>query len=133
MYTDSRWDFSGGVTPQEGYFITGLIPAKPGDFVRIRWNNTEQYGDTGYQCLRAFGADRTPIDIRLPFQYMFDPSTDAGAAFTAVDGFRYDRTAGILDFQVLAYSSIPAATEYLTFTLSGEPYETIITVNEVLT
>lgn len=133
MYTDSRWDYSGGVTPQEGYFITGLIPARPGDFVRVRWNNTERYGDAGYQCLRVFGADKTPIDIRLPFLYMFDPSTDAGAAFTSVEGFRYDRAAGILDFQVLAYSSIPAATEYLTFTLSGEPYETIITVNEVLT
>ena len=133
MYTDSRWSSSGGVSSAPGYFITGLIPAKPGDFVRIRWNNTELYGDTGYQCVRAFGSDRTPIDTRLPFQYMFDPSNEAGAAFTSEEGFYYDFENGILDFRVLAYSSIPADTVYLTFVLSGDPAETIITVNEEIT
>lgn len=130
MYPDSRWGSSGNVTAQEGYFITGLIPIKPGDFVRVRWNNTEKYGDAGYQGVRAFGADRTPIETRLPFMYMFDPSNEAGQKFTAVDGFRYDREGGVLDFQALAYSSIPANTVYLTFVLSGDPAETIITVNE---
>ena len=133
MYKDSRWSSSGAVSSAPGYFITGLIPAKPGDFVRVRWNNTELYGDTGYQCVRAFGADRTPIDSRLPFQYMFDPSNEAGAAFTSEEGFYYDFANGVLDFRVLAYSSIPAGTEYLTFVLSGDPAEAIITVNEEIT
>ena len=133
MYTDSRYNSSGAVTSADGYFITGLIPVQIGDFIRVRWNNgheNEKYGDMGYQGFRAFNAAREPIATRLQFQYLTDESNDIGAQFVSKDGYCYDRTGGILDFELVNCSSVPAETAYLAFILGCEPSEAIVTVNE---
>lgn len=133
MYADSRYSSSGSVSSAPGYNITGLIPAKIGDFIRVRWTNgheSEKYGDMGYQGFRAFNASREPIAVRLSFQTLTDASNGIGAAFTAADGFYYDREGGVIDFKLVGCDNVPVETAYLAFTLGCDLSEAIITVNE---
>lgn len=133
MYADSRYSSSGSVSSATGYNITGLIPAKIGDFIRVRWTNgheSEKYGDMGYQGFRAFNASREPIAVRLSFQTLTDASNGIGAAFTAADGYHYDREGGVIDFKLVGCDNVPTDTAYLAFILGCDLSEAIITVNE---
>ena len=131
MYANSRYG-SSGVKEEAGYFITGYIPAKIGDLVRIRWDAT---GDNdSYLCIRAFDANKQPFVTpagHIAFSKIKDPAGEAGSLFTDSAGFNCDLSEGVLDFTLPVFEPrFPANTAYLTVCLYNDPADAIVTINE---
>lgn len=132
MYTGKRWNGEGVIVDAEGYFITGFIPAKIGDIVRVRWNNTHGSID-GYEAVRAFFDDRTSNRMRFQFSHMKSGAASGdkeALAFTTSEGYQYVLEEGICDFTLPVSYYTPSETVYIAFSLSGSPADAIITINE---
>ena len=130
LYTDKRWNSSGSQSTAAGYFVSGLIPAKLGDVVRIRWPGG---GDPGYLQIKAFNSSRETIDTRyVSFSMMTTTSDAIYQAVTAAGSYNADLTNGVMEFTI-ATSGVNAWTSamaYITVTLYGAPADCIVTVNE---
>lgn len=130
LYTDKRWNSSGGQSTATGYFVSGLIPAVIGDMVRIRWPGG---GSADNLQIKAFLSDRSAYSGYMSFTVASNPSGVVGTSVTGSDGYQYDLTNGILDFTVAANSKIPSNVAYITVTLYGDPADCIVTINEAIT
>lgn len=129
MYTNKRWNSKGEVVDAEGLFITGFIPVKIGDYIRVRWDNTED-GDTGYTAFRPFDVNKNSLSDRLPFLQTINPTANWGITVKNSIGYQYSHDKGIFDFTLPVDSQIPESTAYISFILSGSPSKAIVTVNE---
>ncbi len=125
MATNSRYNSSSGdPVTLSGYNITGLIPYKYGDTIRIRWSGST---DGTYQSVKGFGSSRTQISTGyLSFTNIWkDGSTQATVT-------RVDAANGILDFVIT--NSVYANVSYLAIVLQETDINNvIITVNEEIT
>lgn len=130
MYTNKRWNGEGVVTDVDGHFITGFIPVKIGDMIRIRWNNHYTLS-SGYIALRSYNSAKQPLAARFPFNQM-NTAEYEGLNFINSAGYQFDYENGIVDFTLPETGYTPAGTAYLAFCLGGDPSEAIITVNEAI-
>ncbi len=120
MYTDMRYNSSSGSpVAYTGRNITGLIPCKFGDIIRIRWSGST---DTTYQSIKTFKSDRTQTNAGYISFYNITASSQASVV-------NADLANGILDFTLLnsAYSSMAYFAVVLEET---DISNVIITVNE---
>ena len=129
LYEDKRWNSAGETVDMDGFFITGFIPAKFGDLIRIRWDR-EATGHLGYCAIRAYNAQKEPLAVRVPVTDLTNPETDIGALYTSIEGFRDNIAEGELDIVLTQTYYIPSATEYVAFALPGDPSKAIVTINE---
>lgn len=129
MYTNKRWNSKGEVVDADGLFITGFIPVKIGDYIRVRWDNTEDI-DTGYTAFRPFDVNKNSLSDRMPFLQTENPTSNWGIAVKNSIGYQYSHDNGIFDFTLPVDSQIPESTAYIAFILSGSPSKAIVTVNE---
>lgn len=61
MYKNMRYNSSSGApVAHSGTNITGLLPVKKGDVVRIRWKGNT---DISYQSIKFFKSDRTQVKV----------------------------------------------------------------------
>ena len=61
MYKNMRYNSSSGApVAHSGTNITGLLPVKKGDVVRIRWKGNT---DVSYQSIKFFKSDRTQVKV----------------------------------------------------------------------
>lgn len=130
LYTDKRWNSSGGQSTATGYFVSGLIPATVGDMVRIRWPGG---GATDNLQIKAFLSDRSAYSGYMSFTAATSSTGVVGSSVTGSAGYQYDLTNGILDFTLAANSKIPSNVAYITVTLYGDPADCIVTINEAIT
>ena len=129
LYENKRWNSEGEAVDMDGFFITGFIPAKFGDLIRIRWDR-EATGHLGYCAIRAYNAQKEPLRVRVPVTDIANPETDIGALYTSIEGFRDNIAEGELDIVLTETYYIPSATEYVAFALPGDPGKAIVTINE---
>ena len=129
MYANMRWSYStGNLSAAEGHWISGFIPAKVGDMIRVRWNNKHTQA-SGYISLRAFDASKQALVGAFSFNRMNTPEYE-GLDFQNAPGYSFDYANGIVDFTIPECGYTPAGMAYIAFCLAGDASEAIVTVNE---
>ena len=121
MYSNMRYNSSSGdPVANTGTYITGLIPIKKGDVVRIRWGGNR---DTGYQALKFFKSDRTQIAAG----YLSLANLAKGHAGPIIN---VDAANGIADFTYNTAGSSYAGASYIAIVLFDTLEDVIVTTNE---
>ena len=130
LYPNKRWNSEGNTVDMDGFFITGFVPVKFGDLVRMRWDREVVTGLLGYCAIRAYDSQKQPLQVRVPVTDLTNPETDIGALYTTTEGFRNNIGEGELDFTLTQTYYIPSTTAYLAFALPGDQSQAIVTINE---
>lgn len=108
MYKNMRYNSSSGApVAHSGTNITGLLPVKKGDVVRIRWKGNT---DISYQSIKFFKADRTQVKVG----YTSLANLEKGQAgpvinFNAANGvadFKFDSSNGAAYFSIVLYDTL---------------------------
>ena len=108
MYKNMRYNSSSGApVAHSGTNITGLLPVKKGDVVRIRWKGNT---DISYQSIKFFKADRTQVKVG----YTSLANIEKGQAgpvinFNAANGvadFKFDSSNGAAYFSIVLYDTL---------------------------
>lgn len=121
MYSNMRYNSSSGdPVANTGTYITGLIPIKKGDVVRIRWGGNS---DIGYQALKFFKSDRTQIAAG----YLSLANLAKGHAGPIIN---VDAANGIADFTYNTAGSLYAGASYIAIVLFDTLEDVIVTTNE---
>ena len=125
MYTNKRYNSSSGSpVDNSGTNITGLIPCKIGDTVRMRFHGTS---DLYYNCVKCFTdslADCTAGNISLT-----NLTTNAIFATIITD----DIANGVLDFAFKNNSSTTNMAYFAFCTTTSSIDDIVITINEEIT
>lgn len=108
MYKNMRYNSSSGApVAHSGTNITGLLPVKKGDVVRIRWKGNT---DVSYQSIKFFKSDRTQVKVG----YTSLANLEKGQAgpvinFNAANGvadFKFDSSNGAAYFSIVLYDTL---------------------------
>lgn len=108
MYKNMRYNSSSGApVAHPGTNITGLLPVKKGDVVRIRWKGNT---DVSYQSIKFFKSDRTQVKVG----YTSLANIEKGQAgpvinFNAANGvadFKFDSSNGAAYFSIVLYDTL---------------------------
>lgn len=108
MYKNMRYNSSSGApVAHSGTNITGLLPVKKGDVVRIRWKGNT---DVSYQSIKFFKSDRTQVKVG----YTSLANIEKGQAgpvinFNAANGvadFKFDSSNGAAYFSIVLYDTL---------------------------
>lgn len=126
LYTNKRFNSSSGnPVDNPGTLITGLIPVKIGDTIRLRWPGKNE---NSYQCIKTYKADRTQCHTGYLNFYHIMQNTNGN---TLVQG---DLANGILDWTISASSVAYKDVAYIVIQIyASDLNSTIITVNEEIT
>lgn len=121
MYQNMRYNSSSGAPVEnQGTNITGLLPIKKGDTVRIRWKGSS---DTSYQSLKFFKADRTQISNGYLSLYQLNQMyVEQVLAFDAANG--------IVDFLYNFENAAHTGAAYFSVVLYDTLENVIVTTNE---
>ena len=121
MYQNMRYNSSSGAPiANEGSNITGLLPIKDGDVVRIRWKGNS---NVSYQSIKFFKPDRTQVG----FGYVSFQLVQNGQLGTVIN---FDPARGVVDFE-LDVSNPPAHNAaYFSIVLYDTLENVIVTTNE---
>lgn len=103
-----------------GTYITGLIPIKKGDVVRIRWGGNR---DISYQALKFFKSDRTQIAAG----YLSLANLVKGHAGPIIN---VDAANGIADFTYDTSGHAYVGASYIAIVLYDTLEDVIVTTNE---
>lgn len=121
MYQNMRYNSSSGAPVEhQGTNITGLLPIKKGDVVRIRWGGNR---DTSYQSLKFFRSDRTQVATG----YLSLSNLVKGHAGPIIN---VDAANGIADFTYNTTNSVAAGASYMAIVLYDTLENVIVTTNE---
>lgn len=121
MHSNMRYNSSSGdPVANTGTYITGLIPIKKGDVVRIRWGGNR---NTDYQALKFFKSDRTQIAAG----YLPLASLAKGRAGPIIN---VDAANGIADFTYNTDNYAFANASYIAIVLYDTLEDVIVTTNE---
>lgn len=123
MYANKRYNSSSGdPVDNTGTNITGLIPCKIGDRVRMRFTGTS---DTSYNVIKCFKSDRTECSTGyLSFHHL----TVEGTAFT--DNAVNDIVNGKLEFTLKASDHTKDMAYFAWVTTTKDINNCIVTINE---
>ena len=117
MYKNMRYNSSSGApVAHSGTNITGLLPVKKGDVVRIRWKGNT---DVSYQSIKFFKSDRTQVKVG----YTSLANIEKGQAGPVIN---FNAANGVADFEFT--SSNGAA--YFSIVLYDTLENVIVTTNE---
>ena len=117
MYKNMRYNSSSGApVAHSGTNITGLLPVKKGDVVRIRWKGNT---DISYQSIKFFKSDRTQVKVG----YTSLANIEKGQAGPVIN---FNAANGVADFEFT--SSNGAA--YFSIVLYDTLENVIVTTNE---
>ena len=121
MYANMRYNSSSGAPIAcTGTYITGLLPVKKGDTVRIRWKGNS---DTTYQSFKFFKADRTQISNGYLSLYRLNHDyREQVLAFDAANG--------IVDFVYNMENVLLTGAAYFSVVLYDTLENVIVTTNE---
>ena len=121
MYSNMRYNSnSGAPVENQGSYITGLMPIKNGDVVRIRFKGSP---DISYQSIKFFKPDRTQVG----FGYVSFQLVQNGQLGTVIN---FDPARGVVDFE-LDVSNPPAHNAaYFSIVLYDTLENVIVTTNE---
>lgn len=122
MYKNMRYNSSSGVPVENtGTNITGLLPIKDGDVVRIRCKGSS---DISYQSIKFFKSDRTQVNVG----YISFYNVGNGIAGTVIN---VDSANGVIDFEFNATaSSATTGAAYFSIVLYDTLENVIVTANE---
>ena len=121
MYKNMRYNSSSGApVANPGTNITGLLPIKNGDVVRIRWKGNT---DISYQSIKFFKSDRTQVKVG----YISFANVGKGHAGTAIN---VNAANGVVDFEFKASSSETNGAAYFSIVLYDTLENVIVTTNE---
>lgn len=121
MYKNMRYNSSSGSpVANPGTYITGLIPIKKGDVVRIRWGGNR---DISYQALKFFKSDRTQIAAG----YLSLANLVKGYAGPIIN---VDAANGIADFTYDTSGHAYVGASYIAIVLYDTLEDVIVTTNE---
>ncbi len=121
MYKNMRYNSSSGApVANPGTNITGLLPVKNGDVVRIRWKGNT---DISYQSIKFFKSDRTQVKVG----YISFSNVGKGHAGTAIN---VNAANGVVDFEFKASSSETNGAAYFSIVLYNTLENVIVTTNE---
>ena len=121
MYKNMRYNSSSGApVAHSGTNITGLLPIKNGDVVRIRWKGNT---DISYQSIKFFKSDRTQVKVG----YISFSNVGKGHAGTAIN---VNAANGVVDFEFKASSSETNGAAYFSIVLYDTLENVIVTTNE---
>lgn len=126
MYSNMRWNSSSGDPVSiSGYNITGLIPCKPGDTVRIRWGGKQ---DEIYQQIKGFTSDKAQVYTG----YMNFQNLAKGASGSLTTNVITNNLAnGKFDFTFREGGNVQLnGMAYMAIVLYGSLDNVIVTVNE---
>lgn len=126
MYSNMRWNSSSGdPVAISGYNITGLIPCKPGDTVRIRWGGKQ---DEIYQQIKGFTSNKTQVTTGyMNFQNLLKGSSGNLTSNVITS----DIANGKFDFTFKNGGNVQLiGMEYIAISLYGSLDNVIVTVNE---
>ena len=121
MYANMRYNSSSGAPIAcTGTYITGLLPVKKGDTVRIRWKGNS---DTSYQSFKFFKSDRTQISNGYLSLYRLNQDyREQVLAFDAANG--------IVDFVFNMEGVAYTGAAYFSIVLYDTLENVIVTTNE---
>lgn len=121
MYQNMRYNSSSGApVANQGTNITGLLPIKKDDVVRIRFKGSS---DMSYQSIKCFKSDRTQIKNG----YISFYNIGRGHAGTVIN---VDSANGVVDFKFDASSSDTTGAAYFSIVLYDTLENVIVTTNE---
>lgn len=121
MYKNMRYNSSSGApVANPGTNITGLLPVKKGDVVRIRWKGNP---DVLYQTIKFFKSDRTQIETG----YLSLANLAKGHAGPIIN---VDAANGIADFTYDTAGHAYAGASYIAIVLYDTLEDVIVTTNE---
>ena len=121
MYSNMRYNSSSGAPVEnQGTYITGLMPIKNGDVVRIRFKGSS---DISYQSIKCFKSDRTQVKQG----YISFYSINNGHAGTVIN---VDSPNGIVDFKFDTSKATTRDAAYFSIVLYDTLENVIVTTNE---
>ena len=121
MYKNMRYNSSSGAPIEHaGTNITGLLPIKDGDVVRIRCKGNS---DISYQSIKFFKSDRTQVKTG----YISFYNVGNGHAGTVIN---VDSANGVIDFKFKATSVETTGAAYFSIVLYDTLENAIVTTNE---
>lgn len=108
MYKNMRYNSSSGApVAHSGTNITGLLPVKKGDVVRIRWKGNT---DISYQSIKFFKSDRTQVKVGYTsLAYLEKGQEGPVINFNAANGvadFKFDSSNGAAYFSIVLYDTL---------------------------
>ena len=121
MYRNMRYNSSSGAPVEnQGTNITGLLPIKNGDIVRIRFKGSS---DISYQSIKFFKPDRTQVKTG----YMSFSNIKKGQIGTVIN---VDSDHGVVDFEFNDSNSAAKGAAYFSIVLYDTLENVIVTTNE---
>lgn len=121
MYQNMRYNSSSGApVANQGTNITGLLPIKNGDIVRIRFKGSS---DISYQSIKFFKSDRTQVKVGYVSFY----NINNGHAGTVIN---VDAAHGVVDFEFSESNSEARDAAYFSIVLYDTLENVIVTTNE---
>lgn len=108
MYKNMRYNSSSGAPiAYSGTNITGLLPVKKGDVVRIRWKGNT---DISYQSIKFFKSDRTQVRVGYTSLANLEKGEEGPVInFNAANGvadFKFDSSNGAAYFSIVLYDTL---------------------------
>ena len=108
MYKNMRYNSSSGApVAHSGTNITGLLPVKKGDVVRIRWKGNT---DVSYQSIKFFKSDRTQVRVGYTSLANLEKGEEGPVInFNAANGvadFKFDSSNGAAYFSIVLYDTL---------------------------
>lgn len=121
MYQNMRYNSSSGAPVEnQGTNITGLLPIKNGDVVRIRFKGSS---DISYQSIKFFKPDRTQVKQG----YVSFHNIQNGHAGTVIN---VDSAHGVVDFEFNESNAAARGAAYFSIVLYDTLENVIVTTNE---
>lgn len=121
MYQNMRYNSSSGAPVEnQGTNITGLLPIKNGDVVRIRFKGSS---DISYQSIKFFKSDRTQVKTGYVSFYNIK-NGHAG------DVINVDSANGVVDFKFNESNAAARGAAYFSIVLYDTLENVIVTTNE---
>lgn len=121
MYQNMRYNSSSGAPVEnQGTNITGLLPIKNGDVVRIRFKGSS---DISYQSIKFFKSDRTQVKTGYVSFY----NINNGHAGTVIN---VDSANGVVDFKFDESNAAARGAAYFSIVLYDTLENVIVTTNE---
>ena len=122
MYTNKRYNsVSGDPVDNAGTLITGLVPCKCNDTVRIRWSGNS---DGSYQTIKAFKSDRTQCAAGYVSFQMLNTNPNIAQML------QYDPANGICDFKLIGTAALNGAAYLAIVLYESDIQNVIVAVNE---
>ena len=116
-----RLNSSGAETETKGITVTGFIPCKPGDVIRLANMDFDSADTSSAHRLALYDADKANILVRS--------APDVGINYAETFGAVLDDDGGIVRFTIPASQT---AAAYFRISAAGISSETIITINEAI-